>query len=112
MDIDQYCLRIRDHVHVLDVAGFQVQRGVYPDTFQVAVGHGKDFSESVALRRRIQELWIPVTSSPYALGGGTEQGGYHLVWRMDDEFKAVFDVDNRTAGVSLRTKMEKGEDYS
>src|ERR1700722_9702667 len=110
MNIDQYRLGIRDHIHVLDVARFQVESGVYPNTFQMAVSHGKDFSESVALRRRIQELWIPVASSPYALGGGTEQGGYDLVWPMGDEFKPIFNVDNPARGVSLRMKMEKSDD--
>src|ERR1700732_460868 len=112
MNIDQYCLRIRDHVHVLEVARFQVERGVYPDTFQMAVGNGKDFSKSVALWRRIKELWIPLPFSPYALGGGTEQGGYDLVGPMGDEFKHVFDVNNRAGRLSPRTKMEKTEDYN
>src|ERR1700722_2330869 len=110
MNIDQYCFRIRDDVHVLDVARFQVERGIYPNTFQMAVGNGEDFSESVTLGGRIQELWIPVSSSPYALGGGTEQRRHDLIWPMGDEFKPVLDVDNRAGRVSLRMKMEKSED--
>jgi hypothetical protein len=51
-----------------------------------------------------------VTFSPYALGGGTEQRSYDLVWPMGDEFKPVFYVDNRTRRLSPQMKMEKSED--
>src|SRR5262249_10230211 len=109
VNINQHSLHFRNHVHILDMPGLEIQGRIDPGSTGMAVVDDEHLSAGVARGLGIKEERIPMISGPHLLPQRAKKRSDPVIGSTHAEMEAVFYVHHWTrSGEWLQIEQQDG----